>query len=643
MHTDHISTREIDSPPLIRFALVCALFLIMAVWLEPYLLPLNNVVASLCGELLTLCNYTPLVRGDLITLDRFSVRIVLECTAIHPVLIYVAFVLAQPGTSRRVLVGLSAGCGLLFTANILRIAAVMVTGASNPYYFEICHVYLGQVVMLLLVVFCAMVWMRLGRSGMNPLSFILRALIWSSILFVPWVIINKLYYMRAIDFLVAKVFSAFFSHAGFTIIRPEALYNHTFSLPLFLALVLSGSVPGVRRRMYCALTGSLVIVSWHLLFRTIQVAKDLYGLQEILPLHVTVYLVGQYLVPVVLWHSFWGGRSRPLPAKATSRWRAATMVLTMLLISFAWPSASQAGGLLTLNQIKGALYRMELKRMDIFKQVRITLKYKLQGATSLPRVQADGIGLYGSVIIFSSSFDGTFNNLTIIYSPASPQKGDGALGNLYLAPNGKGVVSEMTVESQQLVIKGNYSEIDVTVEDVRSASEIREESSQDSGEDSKLAKTFAVTRRVRGTLDQYLESGGERTPETLFRLLDHDPSGPVEYLQEPPVVISDGVTPVRLVIFNVSGYRDTPEFAIAGASFRGFSWLDDGGFAIDVVPHPGVMRATVTVAGKTETVEYSLTVSPSLEMFDAGSAGADMAVYVAAVNKYNRSGATGKK
>jgi len=295
------------SPSWLRFAMLCSLFLLTSVWLETGLMPLTRVVAQMCAWLLAQSGVAPLLHGDLITLNNFTVRIVLECTALHPMLIYSAFVLAQPGTVESTLAGLLAGCGMLFTVNILRIAAVTVVGARWPLFFEISHVYLGQIIMLLLVVVAAQVWLYISRSDAdNPLPFLLRAALWGSILYLPWVTLNKFYYMHAIDLVVASIIKTMNSHANFVINRPEALYNHTFAIPFYLSLALASGGGGLTWRLARALPGCLAMVGWHILSRMIQVTKDLFGLTELMPLHIIFYLFGQFIVPIALWFYFFG-------------------------------------------------------------------------------------------------------------------------------------------------------------------------------------------------------------------------------------------------------------------------------------------------------------------------------------------------
>jgi exosortase/archaeosortase family protein len=115
-------------PPWLRFALLCTLFMMLSIWLEPYLAPLCRVTADQVTTLLCLSGLAPRQQGELITLSGFTVRIVTECTPLYACLLYCSFVLAQPAHLVRTMIGLLAGVLLISTVNLVRIAAVTAVG-----------------------------------------------------------------------------------------------------------------------------------------------------------------------------------------------------------------------------------------------------------------------------------------------------------------------------------------------------------------------------------------------------------------------------------------------------------------------------------------------------------------------------------
>lgn len=162
------------SPVWLRFALPCTLLFLAAVWLEPFMGPLNRATAVLSGKTLALFGFMPQVRDDLITLDGFTVKIVSECTALYATLLLAAFILATPATWRERLAGIAAGSAAIGVVNLLRIAAVTIIGRFDPVRFEIIHVYLGQIAMMVLVLYCCLTWVRWssGKKETTRSSFL---------------------------------------------------------------------------------------------------------------------------------------------------------------------------------------------------------------------------------------------------------------------------------------------------------------------------------------------------------------------------------------------------------------------------------------------------------------------------------------
>ncbi|HBA73216.1 MAG: hypothetical protein A2X82_07475 [Geobacteraceae bacterium GWC2_55_20] len=297
------------TPPWLRFALFCTLFMLTALWLEPHLAPLCRATAGQVGALLSLFGYSPQVRGDLVILQGFTARIVTECTPLYACLLYGAFVLAQPASLRRTLAGLLVGGMVISAMNLMRIAFVTAAGPFvSGFMFDVLHVYLGQVAMLILVVAAALAWMRWNSAGPSPFPFLLRAGLTATALFVPWVVVNRSY-VALLDSLVAVFFS--FLYPGYQLLtpRPFAIYNHTFAVPLFIALVLAGHTAWTWRRLAAVVVGVVLIAGCHTLFRISHVVWTALDIPEIMPLHQGVYLMGQFLLPFLFWirlDKFWG-------------------------------------------------------------------------------------------------------------------------------------------------------------------------------------------------------------------------------------------------------------------------------------------------------------------------------------------------
>jgi exosortase H (IPTLxxWG-CTERM-specific) len=259
------------------------------------------MTADQVTALLTLSGFAPRQQGELITLSGFTVRIVTECTPLYACLMYCSFVLAQPAHWLRTLAGLVAGVAIIASVNLLRIATVTAAGTVvSTFVFDALHVYLGQVVMLILVISTALLWLRWSTSGPSPLPFQLRAALLATLFFIPWVIVNRAY-VALLDKLVAGLFMLLAPGSQLLTPRPLAIYNHTFAVPLFLALVLAGRCRWTVNRFAAAVAGVYGIAAWHTLFRVTHVVWTARGVTAIVPFHQGIYLLGQFVLPFLLW------------------------------------------------------------------------------------------------------------------------------------------------------------------------------------------------------------------------------------------------------------------------------------------------------------------------------------------------------
>jgi hypothetical protein len=175
--------------------------------------------------------------------------------------------------------------------------------------FDILHVYLGQIAMLILVVAAALVWLRLSVGGPSPFPYLIRAAVIATAFFVPWVVVNRSY-VALLDNMVAAFFAFLYPVSQLLTPRPLAIYNHTFAVPLFLSLVIAGRSAWTVNSFAATVGGVYIIAGWHVLFRISHVVWTALDMPEILPLHQGIYLLGQFLLPFLLWLWLDGGSAR---------------------------------------------------------------------------------------------------------------------------------------------------------------------------------------------------------------------------------------------------------------------------------------------------------------------------------------------
>ena len=100
-------------------------------------------------------------RDAIVTLDGFSVLVIIECVGLLEMVIYSACVLAFPAPLRAKLWGIPLGCAAIFGFNVLRIATLLVVGRHWNDYFEFFHVYFWQATLIAMIVGVLYGWIKL--------------------------------------------------------------------------------------------------------------------------------------------------------------------------------------------------------------------------------------------------------------------------------------------------------------------------------------------------------------------------------------------------------------------------------------------------------------------------------------------------
>ena len=91
-------------------------------------------------------------------MSGFAVDIRSNGNAIYEVGLYAAAVWAYPASLSDRLIGTLVGAGVLYVVNFVRILTLVAAGVLQPSWFEATHLYVWQVLFLLVVATCWIGW-----------------------------------------------------------------------------------------------------------------------------------------------------------------------------------------------------------------------------------------------------------------------------------------------------------------------------------------------------------------------------------------------------------------------------------------------------------------------------------------------------
>ncbi len=153
--------------PLFRVALVfCTLVLGFHVleWTYALFRPITifqDVTAYTVAQLVSIIGINCTLNGSQITMPHTVWNVVLECTALTAVVVFISFIIAFPATWRSRAIGICTGVPFILAANILRLVTLAWLTQKIPKSSEFIHDYIWQVVFLFMVVLMWIAWLSL--------------------------------------------------------------------------------------------------------------------------------------------------------------------------------------------------------------------------------------------------------------------------------------------------------------------------------------------------------------------------------------------------------------------------------------------------------------------------------------------------
>ncbi len=121
--------------------------------------------AGITGAMLNGLGRGVTVDGTVVYSSQFAFQIVDLCTAVMPMLIFTAAILAYPSRLKEKLLGLIIGLAGIFLINQVRLISLYFIGIFLPDFFETAHLLIWQSLMILLAIGLWLLWVyRYVRS-----------------------------------------------------------------------------------------------------------------------------------------------------------------------------------------------------------------------------------------------------------------------------------------------------------------------------------------------------------------------------------------------------------------------------------------------------------------------------------------------
>ena len=140
------------------FVSFCTVFYLFYYYFMDYFAFLENITASLLGFLLRIFGVDAAVTGNTVTMDRLSLRIIAECTAMFGSIVYISCVLAYPTDPKKKIIGIVLGIPCLYAINMVRLVVLAFVGLFSPEIFEFVHTYLWQTIFIIFVIVIWLIW-----------------------------------------------------------------------------------------------------------------------------------------------------------------------------------------------------------------------------------------------------------------------------------------------------------------------------------------------------------------------------------------------------------------------------------------------------------------------------------------------------
>jgi archaeosortase B (VPXXXP-CTERM-specific) len=125
----------------------------------------NAMTAHLLAFALSVLGTASRAEGTVVRSEVFSLEIIAECTAILPIVLFLAAVVATPSAKKTKLWALSWGVPVILLFNLIRLVSLIYLGALMPRAFETVHVLVWQP---LTILFALALWLLWAERALTP-------------------------------------------------------------------------------------------------------------------------------------------------------------------------------------------------------------------------------------------------------------------------------------------------------------------------------------------------------------------------------------------------------------------------------------------------------------------------------------------
>jgi archaeosortase B (VPXXXP-CTERM-specific) len=128
--------------------------------LYPFSEKLVFATAYVVGLVLNLFGMDAQVNWQFLNMKNFNVEIVVECTGLYEMFIFLLGMLAYPSSLKKKLWGALFGIPFIFLINIIRMVFIAVICNYRPDAFEFLHLYFWQVALILIILCTWILWIE---------------------------------------------------------------------------------------------------------------------------------------------------------------------------------------------------------------------------------------------------------------------------------------------------------------------------------------------------------------------------------------------------------------------------------------------------------------------------------------------------